>query len=166
MGKNLLFTGFICLFSLLGQLKGQTVAAARAATLGTSVTVRGIVTNGAELGNIRYVQDATGGIAIYGTNLSTVMRGDSILATGTLTSYNNLFEITPVTFSTFGTQPLPSFQTLTPSQFNESRESELLRFDYCTFALGGATFAGNTNYNVTSGGQALQVRIANTSPLA
>ena len=78
-------------------VKAQTIAAARAATVGSNVTIRGIVLNGSELGNIRYVQDPTGGISIYGTSLSTVNRGDSVIANGTLTSYNNLLEITPVT---------------------------------------------------------------------
>ncbi len=166
MCKKFYFAAVLCFITLAGQLQAQTVAAARAATVGSTVTVRGIVTNGSELGSIRYVQDGTGGIAIYGSNLSSLQKGDSVLATGTLTSYNNLFEITPVTsFTNLGSQPLPAYQLLTPSQFNETRESELLRFDNCTFALAGGTFAGNTNYSVLSGGQALQVRIANTSPL-
>jgi phosphatidylserine/phosphatidylglycerophosphate/cardiolipin synthase-like enzyme len=166
MGKKWFWAALTCVLALYGSVQAQTVAAARAATVGSTVTVRGIVTNGSELGSIRYVQDGTAGIALYGTNLSSLQRGDSVLATGTLTSYNNLLEITPVaSFTNLGAQPEPAYQVKTPSQFNESVESEVLQFNNCTFALGGGTFAGNTNYNVTSGGQALTVRIANTSPL-
>ncbi len=166
MGNKIYFAALLCAITFAGQLHAQTVAAARAAAVGSTVTVRGIVLNGSELGSIRYVQDGTGGIALYGTNLSGLQRGDSVLATGTLTSYNNLLEITPVTsFTNLTAQPQPAYQLITPSQFNETVESELLQFNNCTFALGGGSFAGNTNYNVLSGGQALTVRIANTSPL-
>ena len=47
------------------------------------------------LGIIRYIQDYTGGIAGYGGNLSTIERGDSVVITGPLAEYFNLFEITP-----------------------------------------------------------------------
>ena len=38
-------------------VKAQTIATARTATVGTNVTFKGIVINGSELGNIRYMQD-------------------------------------------------------------------------------------------------------------
>jgi hypothetical protein len=167
MEKKLVLAAILCA-QLLGMqvIMGQSIATVRTASLGSTVTVRGIVTNGSELGSIRYVQDGTAGIAIYGSNLSSLQRGDSVVATGPLTSYNNLLEVTPVnSFTDLGPQTLPAFQTITVPQMNETTEGELVRFDNCTFALGGGTFAGNTNYNVTSGGQTLQVRIANTSPL-
>ncbi|HEX2898334.1 MAG TPA: phospholipase D-like domain-containing protein, partial [Bacteroidia bacterium] len=166
MGKKFCWMAILIGHMLGGPLMAQTIATVRTASLGSSVTVRGIVTNGSELGSIRYVQDGTAGIALYGSNLSSLQRGDSVVATGTLTSYNNLLEITPVSaFTALGTQPLPAIPTITVPQMGESTESELVRLDNCSFALGGGTFAGNTNYNVTCGGQALQVRIANTSPL-
>jgi hypothetical protein len=167
MGKKLLFAAIACFFTLCGHLVAQTVAAARATTVGQNVTVRGVVVNGSELGSIRYIQDSTGGIAMYGNNLTGVNRGDEVLISGPLTSYNNLLEITPVTISTnFGAATLPAYQVLTaPSQMNELVEGELIQFNNCTFALGGSTFVGNTNYNVTVNGQTLQVRVASASPL-
>jgi len=42
----------------------EDIAAARALGEGTEVTVTGIVTNGDELGLIRYMQDASAGIAV------------------------------------------------------------------------------------------------------
>ncbi len=166
MGKKIYFTALMCALALVSHVHGQTVAAARAGAINSTQTVRGIVTNGPELGAIRYLQDGTGGIAIYGTNLSGLQRGDSVLATGTLTSYNNLLEITPVSsFTNLGSQPLPGYQVITPSQMNETVEGELVQFNNCTFVLGGGTFAGNTNYNVTCGGQPMQVRVLTSSPL-
>ena len=46
--------------------------------VGQTITVKGIVTNGAEWGPIRYFQDNTAGIAAYGASLSAVQKGDSI----------------------------------------------------------------------------------------
>jgi phosphatidylserine/phosphatidylglycerophosphate/cardiolipin synthase-like enzyme len=147
--------------------KAQDIATARNAAVGATVTFRGVSLNGAELPNIRYIQDATGGIAIYGSGVSSIIEGDSVLITGTMTNYNNLAEVTPVTsMSVLSNVALPAAQTITDlSTISELHESELLHFNACTFANGGATFAGNTNYNVTMGGQTMQVRITNGSPL-
>lgn len=145
----------------------QNIATVRNAAVGSTVTFRGVSLNGAELPNIRYIQDATAGIAIYGTNLTAINAGDSVLVTGTMTNYNNLAEVTPVTsISVISSVALPGAQVITDvSTISDLQESELLRFDNCTFANGGSSFAGNTNYNVMVGGQTFQVRILNGSPL-
>ena len=95
------FLAAICFFSTAQAQTPITIAAARALGAGATVTVSGIVTNGPELGVIRYFQDATGGLSGYSTNQSlppnntaftSLMPGDSIIITGTLKSYNNLLE--------------------------------------------------------------------------
>ncbi|MBI4930078.1 MAG: hypothetical protein HY841_04885 [Bacteroidetes bacterium] len=149
------------------QIFAQTISQVRSSALNTTVTIRGVVTNGSELGSLRYVQDATAGISMYGSNLSSVNRGDSVVATGTLTSYNNLLEITPVTsFSVLATgRPLPTPFVITPSQMIETYEAELVKFNNCTFPSGGNNFASNTNYNFISSTQTGVLRISSTSPL-
>jgi hypothetical protein len=42
-----------------------TLKAARALGAGSTVTVRAMVLNGPEMGNIRYVQDGEAGLALY-----------------------------------------------------------------------------------------------------
>ena len=74
----------------------NTILEARNMPAGSVVTVKGIVTNGAEFGVIRYFQDNTAGIAAYGSATSVANRGDSVLVTGTLKVYNQLLEIDPV----------------------------------------------------------------------
>ncbi len=149
------------------QLNAQTIATERAAAVGSTVTIKGIVLNGSELGNIRYVQDATGGISLYGTNMSTVNRGDSVNSVGTLTSYSNLLEVSPVT--TVGVissaHALPTPALITPNQMGETYEGELIKLNGCTFALGGGTFTANTSYTFTSGGQTGTVFVSNTNLL-
>ncbi|MFN5184046.1 MAG: phospholipase D-like domain-containing protein [Bacteroidota bacterium] len=161
------FLTIAVLFGVSIQSKSQTIATVRGAALNSTVTVKGIVTNGSELGSIRYVQDATAGIAIYGTNLTSVQRGDSIIATGTLTNYNNLLEVTPVSSFTVvnSGNPLPPFLDLTSGVMDETNESELAEYNICTITGGGGNFASNTNYNFTCNSQTVQLRINAASPL-
>ncbi|WP_019948173.1 phospholipase D-like domain-containing protein [Hymenobacter aerophilus] len=92
-----------------------TIGAARAQapaynTSGATVTLRGIVTNGSELGAIRYMQDGTGGIAVYSsTKTAELVPGDSILVTGIMKDYNGLLEIDPVSSLEViaGNRPVP-----------------------------------------------------------
>ena len=81
-------------------VKSQDILTARSQGVGNTVTISGIVTNGDELGPIRYVEDQTAGIALYDTTtnpsfnyLSNVLRGDSITITGGLADFNGLLEI-------------------------------------------------------------------------
>ena len=71
----------------------QSIADARRLSVGETATITGIIINGDELGLIRYIQDATAGLAIYDDKLDNVKRGDSITVTGEIDDYNNLFEI-------------------------------------------------------------------------
>ncbi|GAB3572864.1 phospholipase D-like domain-containing protein [Hymenobacter daeguensis] len=137
-----------------------TIAAARAqqpttnATAGATVTVRGIATNGSELGPIRYFQDGTAGIAAYGgsagttpavaATLNSVQPGDSILVTGQLKQFYGFLEIDPITSVTIlaGNRPVVpvSFPagSITPA-FAEQYEGQLVRIN------------GITSINTTAG---------------
>ena len=62
-----------CLISLITY--SQDIATARSQGIGSIVTITGVVTNGDELGPIRYIEDATAGMALYDpTALSSVSR--------------------------------------------------------------------------------------------
>ena len=89
--KKLLFN--IALLALGQQAFAQSIAQVRNLGIGQTVTVSGVVTNGSELGPIRYLQDGTAGIACYGTNLNTIQKGDSITATGVLFEFSGLLEL-------------------------------------------------------------------------
>jgi len=166
MKYTLIFLGAV-LFSLQTGFSQNTIAEARALALGTTVTVKGVVTNGAELGAIRYMQDATAGIAAYSYDMSSVKRGDSVVVTGVLKNYNYLLELDPVNSFTVlaGNKPLPAPQLITPNQMSESYEAEIVRMNNVLFSNAGGTFAGNTNYTITAGGESAQIRINNSSSL-
>ena len=163
MKKKLLL--ILASVSTLTVMKSQNIAAARLAPIGSMVTVRGIVTNGSELGTIRYMQDNSAGITIFGSGVAPILLGDSIVAVGTATLYNNLLEITPITgFTVIASKPVPAPNLITPTGLTESVEGTLVRINNGTFSATGS-FAGNTNYVLTVGAQTVQIRIdvANTN---
>jgi len=117
----------------------ENIAAARAMGIGSTVTISGIVTNGDELGIIRFMQDQSGGIAIYSSELSDVQRGDSITVTGTLKDYLSLLEMDPVSSFTVHSSgnALPAALVLTPGQFAELYEGMLVRIDQANITASG-----------------------------
>lgn len=161
-----LFLLAVC-FSSISLAQISTIAAVRTANAslpangtGTTVTVTGIVMNGGELGNIRYIQDGTGGIGVYGTSsmVTSLQRGDSVIVSGTVKNYNSLMEIDPVTSVTVvGTNkplyaPVNFSLPFTPA-YAEAYEGTLVRLNGATSITntsGGSftSFAGNTNYRI------------------
>lgn len=156
-----------------------TIAAARAqapttnGTAGPTVTVRGIVTNGAELGStvsiIRYIQDGSGaGVGVYSTDtgafastLNTLSLGDSIQVTGGLKMFRGLLEIDPISSLTVlaGNRPVPAPVVFTAanaaSAYSEQYEGMLVRINGLTSVntTGGAavtSFAANTTYRLNN----------------
>ena len=62
---------------------------------GNSVTITGIVTATTQFGTSGpgYVQDRTGGVAVYGSQVGNLALGDSASITGTVDFYHGLTEI-------------------------------------------------------------------------
>lgn len=153
--KSTLLFSMIAVLSLTAKSQ-VNIAAARTATLNSTVNVKGVVLNGPEMGVIRYLQDNSGGIAAYSSSLSALNRGDSVQINGPLTEYRNLFEIasstvnlTPVTFTVLGTGSAQTPSVITSVQFGENVEGRLIKFIGCAFSATG-TFSNNTNYTVTT----------------
>jgi len=145
-----------------------SISTARTLPVGTSVTIAGIVTNGAELGVIRYLQDGTAGIAAYSSSMSSVKRSDSIVVTGVIKDYNGLLELDPVTsFTVISTgHNMPANQLITPSMMGENYESELVLINNVSFTTNpGGTFSSNQTYSFTSGGENGQIYVRAGHPL-
>lgn len=164
--KNiLLLVLVVCFSSANAQL--ISIFDARSLPDGSTVTVNGIVTSGLEFGTIRYIQDGTGGIAIFSSSLASAQRGDNVTVTGVTTQYQNLLEITPVTSWNLNSSgnPLPPPVLATPNQLNENYESIFIQINNVTFTNPVGTFQGNTNYNFTANGQSGVVYIRSTNPM-
>lgn len=151
MMKKHLFVALALLFSLAAQAQVINISTARLRDTGSVITVSGTVTNGAELGAIRYFQDKTGGMAAFG-GLDTIKRGDSIVVTGKMVTYNNLLEIQPVTSIQViaRNKPLPAPKVVLFAQLADSLEGQLVTYKNVNFALTG-NFAAAKNYDVTVG---------------
>ena len=148
----------------------QNILTARQQGIGANVTVTGIVTNGDELGPIRYIQDGTAGLALYDltTNLllSGCVRGDSITVSGTLVDYNGLLELNPTSaaFIHSNNNVLPTPQNLTPNQIGEATESELVQIDNVIFNSGGSLFTVGT-HDFTANTESGKIYVRNGHPL-
>ena len=146
--------------------------------------MRGVVTNGPELGIIRYLQDGTAGIAAYaGTTspaavqaaLAAVRPGDSLVVTGNLRNFNSLLELDPVTSVTVlaGNRPLPApvvfpAGAITPA-FAEAYEGQLVRFNGLTSIMtaGGVpvTSFASTTYRINNNAATvLYINAASNTP--
>ena len=144
-----------------------TIADARLQGVNATVTIKGVITNGSELGLIRYIEDVTGGLAIYSSNFAGQLnRGDSVEVTGTIVDYNGLYELNPVTaVNAFGPTALPNPQVISPAMMDETFESELVRLNNVIFNNGGEIIVGNTSYTFSNGVEQSTIYIRNGSPL-
>ncbi len=167
----------IIIFSLIlgasSALRAQIdIADARTMPEGSTVTIEGIATNGAELSIIRYIQDATGAIAAYpGAGSAAdfpdnVNRGDLVQITGELKSFNGLLEIDPITSYNVisSNNTLPDPLVITPNGINEENEAKLLQVNGVTFEDGGSTFAVG-NYTITASGESSEIYVRSGHPL-
>ena len=172
MKLNYLFTATFLL--LLNVLNAQTVlkiSEARLKDTSTVVTVRGIATNGAELGStIRYIQDGTAGLALFYTvaaqpDFAKIKRGDSIEVTGKLKIFNGLLEIDPLqSFKLFSSDNAVKYVIITPDQL-VNYNSQLVRINNGRFTDGKINFGGATNYNLSFSATKVQARVNNGSAL-
>jgi phosphatidylserine/phosphatidylglycerophosphate/cardiolipin synthase-like enzyme len=134
-----------------------SIGSARALPAGSTVTVRGVVSNGTELGKIRYLQDGTAGIAAYPGSGSmagfeaNVGIGDSIEVTGTTTVFQGLLEITPISsYSVITTgNPAPEPLQITIPDISGDLEGQLVRFPCVTFNNAGGIFSASGTYTFT-----------------
>lgn len=164
MNKLWMFAGLM-LLPVLSNAQAN-IGAARNYAIGQTVTIKGVVTNGSELGSIRYVQDATGALPAYGTTLNSVSRGDSITVTGVLYDYQGLLEISPTnSYTNHGAAilGLPTPLNLPITAVDETKEAQLVRLDNVTFVQTGSFAAGNSTVQVTDGTNTLDIRINGTT---
>ncbi|MCZ4407952.1 phospholipase D-like domain-containing protein [Cryomorphaceae bacterium 1068] len=140
--------------------------------VGQTATVTGIVTNGPELGSIRYIQDETAGVAIYPgfdwDNLDFVPQpGDEITVTGEITEFANLLEIGPdissMVLESSGNQ-LPQPFEVTPNELDETFEGMLVQISGAVFAAGGSTFSSST-FNYEASEETGIIYVPSSSPL-
>ena len=158
------------LLAIVAGVKAQNIIPAKNAGQGATITISGTVINGAELGGIRYIQDATGGIAAFpgtGSVGFSPVRGDSVRITGDINPFQGLIEVSPVTAYTRLAQnrTLPTPTVVTPSQLSASNDAQLVRINNVVFSTPGVAIVGGNSYNFTSGGQSGSIFVRAGNPL-
>lgn len=145
MKKIIIFT--LAIYCNIDAFAQANILAARNLGVGSTVTITGIVANGDELGPIRYIEDSTGGMALYDpTILASLVRGDEVTVTGELVDYNGLMEMQPVNSSTLNSSAnIVNPFLVTPLQIGETTESELIQIDNVIFNNGGSMFTSGTH---------------------
>ncbi|AEA44723.1 endonuclease [Fluviicola taffensis] len=151
-------------FASLSVKAQATIADARNFAIGQTATIKGVVTNGSELGSIRYVQDGTAALPAFGPALNGVLRGDSITVTGILKDYQGLLELDPVSnVVNHGPVTLLAPLPVPLSAINEMIESKLVRVDNVTFTTTGSFASGNSTVQITDGTTTMDIRINGTT---
>ncbi len=140
-----------------------TIAQALATTEGETVTTTGILTVSDQFNGPAFLQDATGGIAVFDNLVHGEMVfaiGDSITVTGTRSSFNNLAQISPVNVVMNNSPATGTIEpvTITLSQLSDY-EGQLVRINNVGFPNEGDLLFGNSNFNITDSSGGGQLRI-------
>ncbi len=120
---------------------------------GRTIQFTGKVTTGGELGLTYFLQDTSGGIAIYNPGV-TLNRGDSVVGTGTVDSYYGLAELKNVSFSLIqpGEELEPQVLTCRDlSEHGERYEGMLLRINGVTSSATYFPVDGTITVNDSTG---------------
>lgn len=143
----------------------SSIKDARAEGEGSIVTVQGIVTCSGEFNDrLRYIQDETGGLAIFSDDIAIAEPGFEVKVKGTLTQYNELLELVDLSSVEIIREdaPLPepkAFESLADG-FEEANEGVLLKFENITFNDAGTFDAGGSaNYTISDGQSEKEVRV-------
>jgi len=155
----------------------QSLKAAKAQGAGATVTVRGVITNGPELGALRFVQDGEAGLALYALptrvpGYDELRAGDSLQVTGQLKSYNGLLEMDPITTvrKLAGGRPVRALKvpvSEVSSAYVEANEGRLLELTGVTKLTNSAgtpveTLTANSNF-LLDGDKGAMLRVTNSS---
>ncbi len=146
----------------------QSIAEVRALGTGAEVKIRGIVTDGDAFRNDRrFVQDATGGVAVYKTGhavLASLQKGTRVLISGRLMkSTEGLLQISGENLHievVETDQILPEAQVVYAGMLNSHVESRLVELKNLKFTKEGERFRLNQTYEFTdTRGQAGALKI-------
>ncbi|AFM06182.1 fibronectin type III domain-containing protein [Bernardetia litoralis DSM 6794] len=146
----------------------MTIAIARTRPVNEVVTIEGVLTVADQLAGPAFIQDATGGIAVYDAQIhgGTYPIGQLLRITATRTDFSNQIQLSNVTSVTdlgAGTPVVP--QVITLDQLDAHR-GELVQIASVTFPDPNTFLFGNSNYSVTNGANLGDVRIDGDTDLA
>ncbi|RDV15859.1 T9SS C-terminal target domain-containing protein [Pontibacter diazotrophicus] len=141
-----------------------TIAEARSLPLGTPVIVNGTLTATDQLGGPAFIQDSTGGIALFDYQVhaeDAFSIGDSIQVTASIGAFNQQVQLIDVTnLESFGpaTQPIAPVQ-VSIAELNSSLEGQLVTIPNASFTDTRGLLFPESNYTITDGTATIDLRI-------
>ena len=131
-----------------------TIAAVRVAPVGTQIVTSGVLTASDQFGGPAFIQDATGGIALFdsqvhGDGLFTI--GDSLAIEGSVGAFNDqvqIVDVTSVTLLDTGKNIVPAIISLTDLLADEG---ELVTIENVIITDPSGVFFPNRNYTIEDG---------------
>ncbi|MFQ6618115.1 MAG: phospholipase D-like domain-containing protein, partial [Fidelibacterota bacterium] len=134
--------------------------------LGESVSVKGVITVSNQFNNPFFIQDESGGVAIYSSQaMNQAELGNEVSMSGVVDFYSGLTELKNITdFQNIGGPGVPEPQLINSKQIRmegiggiEHLEGELFRLE--NIAVSGDTWKGNSNYLAYDTYGSFQIRI-------
>ncbi|QCR21428.1 T9SS type A sorting domain-containing protein [Pontibacter sp. SGAir0037] len=139
------------------------IAQARALRIGTPVIVNGTITAASELGGPAFIQDTTGGIAVFGYAVhgpGNYQIGDSIQVTAVIGEFNQQLQLVDVVkVESYGVATNPITPVIITASQVAAYEGQLVAVPGVSFTDKRGLLFPESNYNVTDGTATLQVRI-------
>ena len=140
-----------------------SIAEARTKSQGTEVLVKGILTATDQFGGPAFIQDATGGIAVFDTQVhgtGVYQLGDEIQILASIGAFNQQIQLTTVT----KVELISSGNTVTPrvvgiSQITAALEGQLVQIPAASFAVAKGLLFPESNYVITDGSGTFELRI-------
>ncbi|AKD05112.1 T9SS type A sorting domain-containing protein [Pontibacter korlensis] len=140
-----------------------SIAEARTLPVGTAVTVSGVLTATDQFGGPAYLQDETGGIAVYDQQVhapDAFAIGDSIQITATVELFNQMPELVNVTeLENFGPASAPIEPVVTSIAALGQLEGRLITIPDASFVDTDGLLFPESNYQITDATGTLALRI-------
>ncbi len=132
------------------------IAEARNAANGTTVTIEGIILNGPEGGQLRFIQDETAAIALFdglngSVSLQSLTAGDRVLIEGEKTVYQGLVELNKINSVDYisPNNPLPEPTLIGFDEIGIEHQSERIRLK-CATINSSFTFFNQGSYEISN----------------
>ncbi|MBU0473338.1 MAG: T9SS type A sorting domain-containing protein [Bacteroidetes bacterium] len=120
--------------------------------MGDLVTVRGIITVGNEFGSPSYIQDNSGGMSIYGPDLTNAVKvGDEIVVSGNITQFSGLNQIeNPILHEILSSGNSLDILTANPTQLANDGTSGVEIYEGMLVRINGVTVTETSGSQVAS----------------
>ncbi|MDW7693362.1 lamin tail domain-containing protein [Flammeovirgaceae bacterium SG7u.111] len=129
-----------------------TIAEAKALPVGSNVIIQGVLTASDQFGGPAYIQDTTGGIAIFDATVhgdGVYKIGDELKVAGSRTEFNGLQQLGSIS----SVELIQSDVVIAPVDITVSQlasyEGKLVRIPSATFPQAGMLLFGNNNFTIS-----------------